>query len=290
MTVAVRSLLQLLKLRIGITITLTAVIGYLAVSSHVNGWQIITLALVVLLGSMSSSVFNHFYDRDIDQLMHRTAHRPLASGAVKRPERVLWLSALLLTIGLTIATISLNWVVALHLLLGAIFYGGVYTIWLKRRTCLNVVIGGAAGSFSVLAGTAAVDPTAWLLPCLLALVLFLWTPSHFWTLAILLKEDYQRARVPMLPCLIGEVKTARFIFINSLLLVGASVLPWLVGELGNWYGFGVVSTGAWFILLNIKLLSRPTRAAARTVFLGSMQYLLGLFLSVLADKHFFSLQ
>ncbi|VBB69727.1 Heme O synthase, protoheme IX farnesyltransferase COX10-CtaB [invertebrate metagenome] len=281
----VRSLLQLLKLRIGVTIALTSVIGYLAVANQVNGPHLAMLALAMLLGSASSSIFNHFYDRDIDRLMSRTAHRPLAAGVVERPRLVLWLAAALLLAGLSLAVTTFNWVVAMHLLLGVFFYGIVYTVWLKRRTWLNIVIGGAAGSFAVLAGAAAVDPTIWLLPWLLALTLFLWTPSHFWALAILLKEDYQRANVPMLPCLIGEKRTVSYIFVNSLLLVSSSLLPWLVGELGHWYGVSVLFLGVWFMWINFRLLLAQNQAMARMTFLGSMQYLLGVFLSVLADKH-----
>ncbi len=280
----VRIFLQLLKLRIGITIALTSVVGYLSVAHQINGQQIALLTLAMLLGSASSSVFNHFYDRDIDRLMSRTAHRPLAAGVVRRPQRVLWLAAAFLFSGLSLAALTLNWVVAMHLLLGVFFYGVVYTVWLKRRTWLNVVIGGAAGSFAVLAGAAAVDPTIWLLPWLLALILFLWTPSHFWALALLLKEDYQRANVPMLPCLVGEKKTVHYIFINSLLLVSASLLPWIVGELGHWYGLCIFIACLWFIWLNIQLVRTPTRATAHATFIGSMQYLLGMFLAVLADK------
>lgn len=282
---SVRAFLQLLKLRIGLTIALTSVVGYIAVASHINGPHLAMLALAMLLGSASSSIFNHFYDRDIDRLMHRTLHRPLASGAVERPERVLWLAAALLVAGVTLAVTTFNWVVALHLLLGTFFYGVVYTVWLKRRTWLNIVIGGAAGSFAVLAGAAAVDPSIWLLPWLLALTLFLWTPSHFWALAILLKEDYERARVPMLPCLVGEARTARYIFINSLLLVGSALLPWFAGELGTVYGVGAAVAGGWFLWLNWKLVRAPTRAMARTTFLGSMQYLLLVFIAVFLDKH-----
>ena len=281
----VRGFLQILKLRIGIMIALTSVIGYLAVANQINGQQLAMLTLAMLLGAAGSSVFNHFYDRDIDRLMSRTAHRPLASGAMRRPQLVPWLAAGFLLSGFSLAAITLNWIVAMHLLLGAFFYGIVYTVWLKRRTWLNVVIGGAAGSFAVLAGAAAVDPTIWLLPWLLALILFLWTPSHFWALAILLKEDYQRANVPMLPCLVGEKRTVHYIFVNSLLLVGASLLPWLVGELGHWYGLGTLIAGLWFMWLNIQLVRTPNRVMAHATFIGSMQYLLGVFLSVLADKH-----
>ena len=276
---------QLLKLRIGITIALTAVMGYAAVAKEISLNQMGLLVLAMFLGSASSSVFNHFYDRDIDRMMKRTANRPLASGAMARPRMALVMAAALMVAGVGMAGFIFNWAVALHLFLGAFFYGVVYTVWLKRRTWLNIVIGGAAGSFAVLAGAAAVDPSIWLLPWLLALTLFLWTPSHFWSLAILLKEDYNRAGVPMLPCVVGDEKAAKYIFINSLLLVGSTLLPFAFGELGWLYFVGAVAFGAHFLWLNWNLLSEPTHAWARRNFLGSMQYLVGLFLAVMLDKH-----
>lgn len=201
--------IQLLKLRIGVTIALTAVMGYAAVAETISINQVVLLVVAMFLGSASSSVFNHYYDRDIDLLMKRTAGRPIASGAMGRPKLALWLAAALMIAGVGMAMFIFNWAVALHLFLGAFVYGVVYTVWLKRRTWVNIVIGGAAGSFAVLAGAAAVDPNIWLLPWLLALTLFLWTPSHFWSLAILLKEDYNQAGVPMLPCVVGDQKAAK---------------------------------------------------------------------------------
>ncbi|MBF0092914.1 MAG: protoheme IX farnesyltransferase [Alphaproteobacteria bacterium] len=280
-----RSYVQLLKLRIGFTIALTAAIGYLAVAENVSGSQLGLLVVAMLLGSTSSSVFNHFYDRDIDCMMERTAMRPLASGQMERPRMVLWLAAALLVAGVSMAAILFNWVVAAHLFLGAFFYGIVYTVWLKRRTWVNIIIGGAAGSFAVLAGAAAFDPAIWLLPWMLALTLFLWTPSHFWALAILLKDDYARANVPMLPCVVGEARTARYIFINTLLLVGSTLLPVAFGQLGWVYGAGAAMIGAWFLWLNWRLIKEPTREVARINFFASMQYLMGIFIAVLVDKH-----
>lgn len=280
-----RSYVQLLKLRIGFTIALTAAIGYLAVAEQVSASQLGLLVLAMLLGSTSSSVFNHFYDRDIDRMMERTATRPLASGQMGRPRDILWLAGGLLVAGLALALSTFNWVVAVHLFLGAFFYGIVYTVWLKRRTWVNIIIGGAAGSFAVLAGAAAVDPSIWMLPWLLALTLFLWTPSHFWALAIMLKDDYARANVPMLPCVVGCEKTARYIFINSLLLVGSTLLPVAFGQLGLVYGAGAAAIGAWFLWLNWRLVKEPTNAVARVNFFASMQYLMGIFIAVLVDKH-----
>lgn len=280
-----RSYLELFKLRIGFMIALTAMVGYAAVADDISVVHLLLLGLAMLLGSASSSVFNHFYDRDIDRLMDRTQGRPLASGAMANPYAALWLAGALLLAGLWVAAGSFNWVVAAHLFLGAFVYGVVYTVWLKRRYWINIVIGGAAGSFAVLAGAAAVDPNIWLLPTLMAVTLFLWTPSHFWALAILLKEDYAKAGVPMLPVLIGEQRCARWILANSVALVGSALLPWFLGELGTLYGVLAALAGAHFLWLNVKLCGDPSRYWARRTFLGSMQYLGGIFLAAVLDKH-----
>ena len=278
-----RSYVQLLKLRIGAMVALMAVMGYVAVADRVNAGQVAVLALAMLLGSASSSVFNHFYDRDIDRLMARTRFRPLARGQLARPARILWLAAALLVSGCGLAAACFNFVVALHLFLGAFFYGIVYTVWLKRRTWMNIVIGGAAGSFAVLAGGAAVDPARWLLPFLLSITLFLWTPSPVWSLAILLKDDYASAGVPMLPVVKGDRATARIILINSLLLVASSLLPVAFGKLGWVYGGGAALLGAHFLWSNWQLAATPGPALARRNFFESMIYLVGLFLAVLID-------
>ncbi|XKG61603.1 heme o synthase [Caenispirillum salinarum] len=284
-----RSYLELCKLRIGFMIAVTAMVGYAAVADDLNVAHLLTLAVAMLLGSASSSVFNHFYDRDLDGLMQRTAKRPLvagsASGAGIDPRRVLWFAAALLVAGCGLAMASFNWAVALHLFLGAFVYGIVYTVWLKRRTWLNIVIGGAAGSFAIMAGAAAVDPGQWLLPTIMAVFLFLWTPSHFWALAIMLRDDYAKAGVPMLPVLVGDARTAKAIFINTVLLVASSLLPWTLGYLGNVYGVIATAFGIHFLYKNWKLVREPGKPLAKKVFFGSMSYLTGVFLAVVLDKH-----
>ncbi len=281
-----RDYIQLLKLRIATMIALTALTGYAAVADRMEPGAMALLALAMVLGAGSSAVFNHFYDRDIDRLMKRTAGRPLAKDHSRAgPRNALWLAAALLLLGLGLAFGAFNGAVALHLFLGVFFYAVVYTVWLKRRTSLNIVIGGAAGSFALLAGAAAYDPSLWLLPMLLAVTLFLWTPSHFWSLAILLKEDYRQAGVPMLPVLVGEAVTARFILGNSLLLVGSSLLPWALGQLGTVYGVMAGLCGAGLLWTNLRLVATPNRLWARRNFLASMPYLLGLFIAVFVDKH-----
>ena len=271
----IKPYIALLKLRISFMIALTAVMGYVAIAKHVSFGQLVALVVAMTLGSASASVFNHYYDRDIDRLMVRTKDRLLAKDTLAHPSNVLFLAGALLILGCSLALFAFNIVVAVHLFLGAFFYAIIYTVWLKRRTSLNIVIGGAA-----------VDPQQWLLPMLLAITLFLWTPSHFWALAILLKDDYARANVPMLPVLVGDAKTAKIIIINSVLLVGSAALPWALGELGWVYGVMSSLLGAALLWGNWRLLKTPDRIWARKNFLWSMQYLAGLFFAVLLDVHF----
>ncbi len=280
---SIRSYIELFKMRIGVMIALSAVMGYCAIAHHFDGVEVAVLSAAMMLGSAAASVFNHWYDRDIDREMQRTRNRPLARNALAHPEWVLVIAAVLLVAGVALAWWAFNGMVALHLFLGVFFYAIVYTVWLKRRTWLNIVIGGAAGSFAVLAGAAAVDPQRMVLPMLLAAVLFLWTPSHFWALAILIKEDYARAKLPMLPVLAGDAVTARVIFANSLLMVVVAALPWWLGEMGEVYGVLSIVLGVLLLWCNWQLVRVPNRLWARRNFFASMQYLAALFVVVLLD-------
>ncbi|MEO5345274.1 MAG: heme o synthase [Magnetococcus sp. YQC-9] len=288
MTLTWNQYIELCKPKIGLMIALTAVVSHMAVADHYRASAILALAVAMMCGSAGSAVINHFWDRDIDRIMPRTAHRPLvldeASG--KNPARILWLALFFTVAGITLITWFFNHVAAIHLTLGTFLYGVVYTIWLKRRTWLNIVIGGSAGSFAVLAGATSVNPELCTLPVLMALVLFLWTPSHFWSLAIFLKDEYQRVGVPMLPVVVGEAKTARVILGNTVLMVGISLLPWFMHELGAIYAVGALLFGLDFIRLNIALLKEPdNRPLAWKNFMASMRYLGGLFIAILADKN-----
>ena len=275
--------IELLKLRIGGMIALTAVVSYLSMAEQFSLGHMLLLIVVMLLGASSSAVFNHWYDRDIDRHMERTSQRPLARGSLANPTQILWLAGGLLITGTGLSFWIFNPMVALHLFFGAFFYGIVYTVWLKRRSWMNIVLGGLAGSFAVLAGAASVEPELCLLPMLLALVLFFWTPSHFWSLAIHLKEEYQKVGIPMLPVLLGAPKTARYIFCNSLLLVGASLLPWLFGQLGLAYLVSALLSGGLFLLDNWRLIRTPTRERGWQNFIGSMRYLGILFIGIVID-------
>ena len=218
------------KLRIGLAIMLCA-LGGLAVTPgpEVEGWKVAVLALAVLLSAASAGAFNQYVERDLDARMARTRRRPFVTGAFKPGP--LWLGAILgiLALAVAMAAWAFNAAVALHVFLGAFTYGVVYTIWLKNRTWTNIVFGGLAGSFAVLAGASAVDPSLSAAPIVLAVVLFLWTPPHFWSLATALHKDYAAAGVPMLPVVFGDAFAAWVILGHTVALVILSLLPALLG-------------------------------------------------------------
>jgi protoheme IX farnesyltransferase len=282
----VKSYFELLKLKIGGMIALTAVVAYLAMADQVSLSHLLMLILVMLLGSSSSAVLNHYYDRDIDRIMSRTAQRPLAVNPHQNGH-VLWIAVGLLILGVALAVWVFNPIMALHLFMGAFFYGVVYTVWLKRRSWMNIVLGGLAGSFAVMAGAASVQPELCALPLLLALVLFFWTPSHFWSLAIFLREEYARVHVPMLPVIIGDARTAKVILLNSLMLVGASLLLVFSEQLGMLYLVGALGAGAYLIFNNWRLVKKQTREVACKNFIDSMRYLGMLYFFIVLDVRVF---
>ncbi|MDH5471580.1 MAG: heme o synthase [Gammaproteobacteria bacterium] len=280
----VKQLINLFKLRIGIIMSITAVVALMVTPGQsVPVWQVIVLALTVLMASGSAGAFNQYYERDVDHLMERTKSRPFVTGEFSG-DNPLWLIAinLLLIVGVGTAAYTLNGQAALFIFLGAFFYAIVYTVWLKRRTWLNIVIGGASGSFAVLAGAAVVDPGLGPIPIILAMVLFLWTPPHFWSLAIAKHADYAAAGVPMLPVVKGDKAAAKAVLWNAILLVSVSVLPFFYG-LGWLYLIGAVSGGGYFIYRAAQLASNPTPKTAIVSFLASLVQLIALLFFAVLD-------
>jgi protoheme IX farnesyltransferase len=189
---------------------------------------------------------------------------------------------LLLLLGVGSAALLLNLPAALYIFLGAFFYAIVYTVWLKRRSWTNIVIGGASGSFAVLAGAAAVDPAIGPVAIMLALVLFLWTPSHFWSLAIAKSKDYERTGIPMLPVIIGNRRCAQVVLVNTVMLVAISILPFFYGM--SWiYLLGAAGGGGFFIYHNIRMLRDPSPRVAMQSFLASLAQLVLLLTAAVAD-------
>ena len=278
-----RDLLGVFKLRIGVAIMVCALAGLMATpGAHPAAWQTAALAFAVLLSSASAGAFNQYVERDLDARMRRTRRRPFATGRF-RPGAA-WLAAigLLLALSVLAAGLSTNWVAAAYTFLGAFVYGVVYTVWLKRRSWSNIVIGGLAGSFAVLAGAAAVDPAPAPVPLILAVVLFLWTPPHFWSLATALHEDYAQAGVPMLPVVIGVRATAWAILAHALALTVLALLPATLG-MGWIYLTGAALGGTLFTWRSVQLVLEPTRARAMANFHASLLQLGLLLGAAIAD-------
>ena len=278
-----RKVLGLFKLRIAFFIMITALAGYAVTPGpSLSASQFAVLALSVLISSASAGAFNQYIEYESDRLMLRTRNRAFPSGAL--PHTPAWLApiALLLTGAVAAAWYALNPLAALFVFLGAFFYAVVYTIWLKRRSWLNIVIGGLAGSFAVLAGAAAASPSPGMLPLLLALVLFLWTPPHFWSLAIANHADYTAAGIPMLPVVVGDQRAARIVFGSTLALVGASLLPAGFGA-GPVYLLGALGGGGYFILRAWQLAHRPSRETALASFFASFVQLSLLLVAAVLD-------
>jgi protoheme IX farnesyltransferase len=265
-----RNVLNLFKLRIGVAIAFAAAAG-LAVERGPgpSGASALVLVLAVLLASAAAGAFNQYVERDLDARMARTRGRPFVTGTLKHGPFWLWVIGAMITAACLAAAIATNVPAAVYVFLGAFTYGVVYTVWLKRRTWWNIVIGGLAGSFAVLAGAAAVSPIPGPEALALAVVLFLWTPPHFWSLAIACRADYAAAGVPMLPVVVGDARAARAILVGAVLLAAASLVP-AAFDLGWIYLAAAAAGGAFFIRKCVALVRAPGREAARAAFLASL--------------------
>jgi heme o synthase len=282
---AVRLFFDLFKLRIGLVIGFTAVTG-LAITPgpRLSGWQVLTLALAVTMASAAAGAFNQLIERDIDARMRRTRRRAFVTGALTAGP--LWLAAIALIAlaGVALAAVAINAAAALYTFLGAFTYAVVYTAWLKRRTPWNIVIGGLAGSFAVLAGAAAVTPDAvGSLPLAFAAVLFLWTPPHFWSLAIAYRDDYVAANVPMLPVAVGNARAARIVFASALTLAASTLVPAFIG-MGWLYLGGALVGGIHLVVTSARLAAAPQWRTAMATFHASLIQLTVLLVAAIADS------
>lgn len=286
MLATINRTIALLKLRIGIAIAASTLCGIAVTSGpSLQWWQAGALAVAVLGASGAAGAFNHYYERDLDRLMPRTAARPFASGALRASPWWLVGFLALLTASLWLAAASGGTMTAMYVFLGAFTYGFVYTVWLKRRSVWNIVVGGLAGSFAVLAGAAAVDPSPQMVPVVLAVVLFLWTPPHFWSLAAAKANDYARAGVPMLPVVTPASAWTLAILAHTAALTAISLVPLLFG-MGIAYGLGAVVGGGFFLWKSIALHRAPTKRNAMANFFASLVQLILLVGGAVLDAPF----
>jgi protoheme IX farnesyltransferase len=283
-----RDFLALTKPRVMTLVVFTGLCGMLAAPGHINPVIGFTAILCIALGAGAAGALNQWYEADIDAVMKRTAQRPLPAGRMERQ------SALQFGIGVAALSVLLmglavNVAAAAILLLSILFYVIVYTVWLKRRTPQNIVIGGAAGAFPPLIGWAAVTGDVALLPLLLFTLVFLWTPPHFWALALFVKTDYANAGVPMLPVVAGERVTRQQIGLYSLPMAAAAIAPWPIGLTGAIYGAIASVSTAIFLALAGHVAVRTTSADDRMIpekrlFRFSLFYLAIIFAAVVADR------
>jgi len=243
--------------------------------------------LAIALGAGASGALNQWYEAGLDAKMKRTAGRPLPAGRLD-PQTALQFGVGLAAFSIFLMYFASNWQAALLLLVSILFYVFVYTMWLKPRTPQNIVIGGAAGAFPPLIGWLAATGSFAPLPVLLFLLIFLWTPPHFWALALFMKSDYAAAGIPMMPVVAGEKSTRRQILFYALIMAAAAIAPWPLGYTGALYGWTAVILSALFVLLSVQVGTRTTRDGdimkpEKRLFAFSIAYLFILFGAVVAD-------
>ena len=277
------------KPRIVALIVFTAIIGMLLAIRPGEAWpwsRLLAGSIGIWMAAASAAAINHLLDSRIDKLMARTAERPLATGTL-RPGQVLGFALLLGALSMAILVLWVNWICALLTFGGLIGYAIIYTGFLKRATPQNIVIGGLAGAVPPLLGWAAVTGMQrewdWAHALLLVLIIFVWTPPHFWALAIFRREDYSRALVPMLPVTHGVTYTRWQILLYTVLLVVVTVLPWATRMSGMFYLAGALVLGAVFLWYAWKLLDPPDEFFAMRTFRYSIVYLMALFAFLLVD-------
>jgi protoheme IX farnesyltransferase len=265
-----RGVLEIFKPRIALEIMLAGVAG-VAISGGrgLAWWQLLALALAIFVAAGAAGALNHLAERDLDARMSRTRSRPFVTGALVGTGGWYALVTGLLMFAVVTAGLATNWLAAAYVFLGAFTYGVVYTLWLKRRTWLNIVVGGLAGSFAVLAGAAAIDPTPGPAAWTFAVVLFLWTPPHFWSLATYYRQDYADAGVPMLPVVHGDRVAAMAILGHTIPLVLLSLLPIAWGA-GWIYALCALAGGGYFIRRAYLLVREQTPSNAIRSFLASL--------------------
>jgi heme o synthase len=277
--------LELTKPRVVALIVFTAIIGmFLAVPGMVPLRPLLAGVVGIWLAAASAAAINHLIDQRIDRLMVRTAHRPLATGALT-PAQVLVFAIVLGVLSMFVLIALVNPLTAALTFASLIGYAIVYTGWLKRATPQNIVIGGAAGAAPPMLGWAAVTGHVHPYALLLFLIIFVWTPPHFWALAIFRRDDYSRAQVPMLPVTHGVEYTRWHVLYYTVLLLIVSVLPYLTGMSGLFYLGGALVLGAGFLYYAVVLLNPPNERFAMRVFNYSIVYLMALFAFLLIDHY-----
>ncbi len=280
---AVADFFALLKPRVMSLVAFTGAAGVVAAPGGIHPVIAAVAVLAIAVAAGASGAINMWFERDIDARMERTRNRPLPAGRM-RPEAALPFGVILAGASVMVMALGVNWTAAALLALAIGFYVFVYTIWLKRRTAWNIVIGGAAGAFPPMIGWAAVTGEVGAGAVALFALIFMWTPPHFWALSLYRRDEYARAGVPMLPVVAGDRETRRQILLYTALLLPVSLVPWWVGTASGAWGLLALALGIVFLRLAIGLRRDESERAARRMFGFSILYLFLLFAGLIVDS------
>ncbi len=283
-----RDFFALTKPRVMSLVIFTGLCGLLAAPGHINPVLGFSAILCIALGAGGAAALNQWWEADIDAGMKRTAARPLPAGRMNRTDARDF-GVLISAASVMIMGPAVNWLAAAILALSIFYYAVIYTIWLKPRTPQNIVIGGGAGAFPPLIGWVAVTGEITLMPVLLFAIIFMWTPPHFWALALFVKTDYANVGIPMMPVVKGETSTRRQILIYAALLLPIAAAPWFVGGTGFVYGVASLALLRAFLALSVPVAFRQTGAndtmkPEKRLFAFSIIYLFALFAALVADR------
>jgi protoheme IX farnesyltransferase len=283
-----RDYFALTKPRVMSLVVFTGLCGLLAAPGHVHPVIGFAAVLCIALGAGGAGALNMWWEADLDAKMKRTAKRPLPQGRL-RPNDARDFGVALSAASVGIMGLAVHWLAAAILAVSILYYAVVYTIWLKPRTPQNIVIGGGAGAFPPLIGWVAVTGEITAMPLLLFAIIFMWTPPHFWALALFVKSDYAKAGIPMLPVVSGEAATRRQILLYSLILLPVSLAPWWIGGTGGIYGAAALVLSGLFVVLAVPVAFRRSGEDDRMkpekrLFSFSILYLFALFTALVADR------
>ncbi len=279
---------QLLKPRVMSLVVFIGFAGLIVAPGHIHPALALTTILCIAIGAGAAGCINMWYERDIDAMMSRTKNRPIPAGRIE-PGAALGFGVSLALGSVVVQGLAVNILSALLLAASILFYVFVYTIWLKRKTPQNIVIGGASGAFPPIIGWTAVANSIDAMPLAMFLLVFLWTPPHFWALALYKSQDYARAGIPMLPVVVGAERTKKQIFLYSLSLLPASLLPFYLGQAGAAYGLFAALLSGLFGLFAWRLLGAPkadSEKYAKLLFGYSIVYLFLIFTALIMDAGF----
>lgn len=283
-----RDFFALTKPRVMTLVIFTGLCGMLAAPGTLHPVLAFTAILCIAVGAGGSAALNQWWEADLDAGMKRTAQRPLPAGRMERSSARDF-GAALAGGSVMVMGLAVGWLAAAILAFSIFYYAWIYTVWLKPRTPQNIVIGGGAGAFPPLIGWVAVTGDITLMPVLLFLIIFMWTPPHFWALALFVQTDYAKVGIPMMPVVAGERSTRRQILVYAVLLLPVTLAPWWIGGTGAIYGLSALVLGLIFIALSVKVGLRrsvPDDAMRpeKRLFAFSVLYLFVLFAMLVADR------